>query len=135
MVCEWGMSEKIGPLTFGKKSEEIFLGKEISHARDYSDEISQIIDEEITSFVKIAEKNATKIITKYLENLNNIAHALLEYESISGNEMTQIINGESISREEIKPKKTRVRRRKNTKDEAPSKAKGAQSIVAKPATS
>jgi cell division protease FtsH len=61
MVCEWGMSKIIGPLTFGKKSEEIFLGREISHARDYSDEISQTIDEEITSFVKKAEKNATNI--------------------------------------------------------------------------
>jgi cell division protease FtsH len=52
MVCEWGMSDRIGPLTFGKKSEEVFLGREISHSRDYSDEISQIIDDEISLFVK-----------------------------------------------------------------------------------
>ena len=119
MVCEWGMSEIIGPLTFGKKSEEIFLGREISHARDYSDEISQIIDEEITSFVKKAEKNASNILTKHLEKLHDIANALLEYESISGNEMNQIIKGETIVRAESKPKKKRVRRRKNILKKAP----------------
>ena len=135
MVCEWGMSNRIGPLTFGKKSEEIFLGREISHSRDYSDEISQIIDEEITSFVKKAEKNATNILTKHLEKLNNIANALLEYESISGIEMNQIIRGETIVRAELKPKKKRVRRRKKILEEAPSKAKGKQTIITKPATS
>jgi cell division protease FtsH len=135
MVCEWGMSEIIGPLTFGKKSEEIFLGREISHARDYSDEISQIIDEEITSFVKNAEKNATNILTKHLEKLHRIANALLEYESISGNEMDQIIKGETIARKGPEPKKVRVRRRKKILEGAPSKTKGKQTIITKPATS
>ena len=135
MVCEWGMSKLIGPLTFGKKSEEIFLGREISHARDYSDEISQTIDEEITSFVKKAEKNATNILTKHLEELNNIANALLEYESISGNEMNQIIKGEKIVRAEPKSKNKRVRRRKKILEEVPANTKGKQTIVTKPATS
>ena len=135
MVCEWGMSAKIGPLTFGKKSEEVFLGREISHARDYSDEISQTIDKEITSFVIKAEDNATKILKKYVDKLNFIANALLEYESISGDEMIQVINGESIARIEPQSKKKRVRRRKNTSHEVSSKRKGRQPIVAKPATS
>ena len=136
MVCEWGMSEKIGPLTFGKKSEEVFLGREISHARDYSDEISQIIDEEITSFVKKAEDNAINILTTYLNELKKLANALLEFESINRNEMIQALNGELIIKSEDKPKNTRVRRRKNLTKNTPSKNKGKreQTIIPKPAT-
>ena len=96
MVCEWGMSNRIGPLTFGKKSEEIFLGREISHSRDYSDDISRIIDEEISVFVKDAEETADDILRKNIDTLHQNANALLEYESISGQEMIQIINGENI---------------------------------------
>ena len=134
MVCEWGMSERIGPLTFGKKSEEVFLGREISHSRDYSDEISQIIDEEITSFVKQAEENAEKVLTTHLDELHNLAGTLLEYESISGKEMIQVLKGEGIIRMAPKPKKKRVRRRKKTEARTPSLDSGTQPIIAKPAT-
>ena len=134
MVCEWGMSERIGPLTFGKKSEEVFLGREISHSRDYSDEISQIIDEEITSFVKQAEENAEKVLTTHLDELHNLAGTLLEYESISGKEMIQVLKGEEIIRMAPKPKKKRVRRRKKTEARTPSLDSGTQPVIAKPAT-
>ena len=67
MVCEWGMSKRIGPLTFGKKSEEIFLGREISHSRDYSDQISTAIDDNIIRLVKNAEKNASNILSEEKE--------------------------------------------------------------------
>ena len=135
MVCEWGMSNRIGPLSFGKKSEEVFLGREISHARDYSDEISQIIDEEITSFVKLAEENATSILTEHIDELNRIADALLEYESINGDEMKQLVKGNPIVRSEpeIIEKKVRRRRRKpNKKSKAETKI--SQNIITKPAT-
>ena len=56
MVTEWGMCNEIGPLTFGKKNEEVFLGREISHSRDYSDQISALIDENITNLVKPVRK-------------------------------------------------------------------------------
>ena len=134
MVCEWGMSERIGPLTFGKKSEEVFLGREISHSRDYSDEISQIIDEEITSFVKEAEENAEKVLTTHLDELHNLAGTLLEYESISGKEMIQVLKGEEIIRMAPKPKKKRVRRRKKAEARTPSLDSGTQPVIAKPAT-
>jgi len=134
MVCEWGMSERIGPLTFGKKSEEVFLGREISHSRDYSDEISQIIDEEITSFVKQAEENAEKVLTTHLDELHNLAGTLLEYESISGKEMIQVLKGEEIIRMAPKPKKKRVRRRKKAEARTPSLDSGTQPVIAKPAT-
>ena len=134
MVCEWGMSDRIGPLTFGKKSEEIFLGREISHSRDYSDEISQIIDEEISLFVKKAEDNAENILKANLDDLKNIANALLEYESISGDEMKQVINGEPIVRIEPKEQKKRVRRRKKTTENVPENSDSVQPIITKPAT-
>ena len=134
MVCEWGMSERIGPLTFGKKSEEVFLGREISHSRDYSDEISQIIDEEITSFVKQAEENAEKVLTTHLDELHNLAGTLLEYESISGKEMIQVLKGEEIIRMAPRPKKKRVRRRKKAEARTPSLDSGTQPVIAKPAT-
>ena len=134
MVCEWGMSDRIGPLTFGKKSEEIFLGREISHSRDYSDEISQIIDEEISLFVKKAEDNAENILKANLDDLKNIANALLEYESISGDEMEQVINGEPIVRIEPKEQKKRVRRRKKATENVPENSDSSQPIITKPAT-
>jgi len=134
MVCEWGMSDRIGPLTFGKKSEEIFLGREISHSRDYSDEISQIIDEEISLFVKKAEDNAENILKANLDDLKNIANALLEYESISGDEMKQVINGEPIVRIEPKEQKKRVRRRKKATENVPENSDSSQPIITKPAT-
>ena len=134
MVCEWGMSERIGPLTFGKKSEEVFLGRVISHSRDYSDEISQIIDEEITSFVKQAEENAEKVLTTHLDELHNLAGTLLEYESISGKEMIQVLKGEELIRVAQKPKKKRVRRRKKAEARTPSLDSGTQPVITKPAT-
>ncbi len=115
MVCEWGMSEKIGPLTFGKKTEEVFLGREISHSRDYSDEISRFIDEEIIRIVRSSEKRADNILRTHIQQLHNIANALLEYETISGKEMEAVIEGRSIAelREKLSPprKKRRPRRR------------------------
>jgi len=129
MVCEWGMSSKIGPLTFGKKSEEVFLGREISHSRDYSDEISKIIDEEIILFVKEAETNAKNILNKYIKQLHAIAKALLDFESISGDEMNQVINGEDILRNNKPSIKKRIRRRKKASNVDPSSA-----IKTKPAT-
>jgi len=134
MVCEWGMSDRIGPLTFGKKSEEVFLGREISHSRDYSDEISQIIDEEISIFVKTAEENANTILKTNINELKNIANALLEYEAISGDEMKKVINGEVIVRIEPKEKKKRVRRRKKVEENIPENSDSAQPIITKPAT-
>jgi cell division protease FtsH len=134
MVCEWGMSSRIGPLTFGKKSEEVFLGREISHSRDYSDEISQVIDEEISLFVKQAEENSDNILSKYIDELHGIANALLEYESISGKEMKQIIKGDPIERIVPKPKTKRVRRRKKVSKKDPAGVKDVPPIVPKPAT-
>ncbi|OUW63059.1 MAG: cell division protein FtsH [bacterium TMED198] len=97
MVCEWGMSDKIGPLTFGKKNEEVFLGREISYPKEFSNDISKIIDEEITTFVKNAEKFASDVLKKNIDKLHAIANSLLENETISGNQMKDLILNPSPS--------------------------------------
>jgi len=102
MVTEWGMSDKIGPLTFGSKNDEIFLGREMAVSRDYSDEKSKIIDEEITTFIRNAEDFADKTLNDNIEQLHTLAKSLLDYETISGKEMIQVLNGEQINREEKK---------------------------------
>jgi len=99
MVCEWGMSDRMGPLTFGKKTgEEIFLGREISQRRDYSEKTAQIIDEEVKEIVINAEKRAIGLVKKDLPALKRIAKALLEYEVIDSTELDDLIAGRNISR-------------------------------------
>ncbi|NQU68735.1 MAG: ATP-dependent metallopeptidase FtsH/Yme1/Tma family protein [Candidatus Marinimicrobia bacterium] len=121
MVCEWGMSDKIGPLTFGKKSEEVFLGREISHSRDYSDDMSKTIDSEITLIVRNAEKQAGAILEENRDQLVSLAEALLEYETISGTEMELLLSGGDISTLRNQPVKKRRRRsnRRKSSNAAP----------------
>jgi len=91
MVCEWGMSEKMGPLTFGKKEQEIFLGREISQHRDYSEHTAIDIDNEVKRLVMENYERAKTIITTNMKALRAIAEALLERESLEGSEIEQII--------------------------------------------
>jgi len=82
MVCEWGMSEKLGPLSFGKKEEQIFLGREINQHRDFSEETAKKIDEEVHDIIKAANEHVTKILTENLDILKRVAEELLEHETI-----------------------------------------------------
>ena len=108
MVCEWGMSDKIGPLTFGSKDEQVFLGKEISKPKDFSEEKSTIIDSEISRIVQHAEKNAIKILKDNISHLHNVASVLLAKETITGTEMDDIIkNGIPESKESTAKRKRR----------------------------
>ncbi len=91
MVCEWGMSEKMGPLTFGKKEQEIFLGREISQHRDYSEHTAIDIDNEVKRLVMENYERAKTIIQTNMKALRAIAEALLERESLEGPEIEQII--------------------------------------------
>jgi len=95
MVCEWGMS-KMGPLTFGKKDEQIFLGREIAQHRDFSEETAKEIDSEVRRFVSQAYDNAKKIITDKGEILKAIALALLEREVLDAAELKLIIEGKPL---------------------------------------
>ncbi|MEO0129481.1 MAG: ATP-dependent zinc metalloprotease FtsH [candidate division WOR-3 bacterium] len=91
MVCEWGMSEKLGPLTYGEKQEEIFLGREIGIHRDYSEETAREIDEEVKNIITKAERIAEDIIKSNIDKLKLLAEKLLEKEILSGEEIDEII--------------------------------------------
>ena len=92
MVCEWGMSEKIGPLKFGKNQEDVFLGKEISQQRNYGESKSVEIDNEITSLVKEAEKKVDLLLNEKIKELHAIANILLDNETINYAEMKNAID-------------------------------------------
>ena len=91
MICEYGMNEKLGPLSFGKKEEEIFLGREISQHRDYSEETAQKIDQEVNNLIDVSYKKAHKLISNNLTTLNNLAKALLEKETLNCSEIDEIV--------------------------------------------
>ncbi len=91
MVTEWGMSEKLGPLTFGKKDEQIFLGREIAKHKDYSEKTAVDIDEEIKRIVISAYERAKKILEDNYDLLDALAHALLEKETIEGHDIDKLI--------------------------------------------
>ena len=91
MVCEWGMSEKLGPLTFGRKDEQVFLGKDLVLQRNFSEETAQQIDAEIRRIVTDCYERAKRTIVSHLDLLHKLASALLERESLTGEEVDQII--------------------------------------------
>ncbi len=91
MVCQWGMSEKLGPITYGKREEQIFLGREISQHRDYSEETARLIDEEVKNILERAENRAFKILTEHRDQLDKVAGALLEKEVLDGHAIDVLI--------------------------------------------
>jgi cell division protease FtsH len=90
MVTQYGMSGKLGPVTYGEKEELVFLGREISEQRNYSDETAEEIDKEIKSLVSEAYKTATDLLTKYRDKLDLIAKLLLEHETLDAQEFAAI---------------------------------------------
>jgi cell division protease FtsH len=96
MVCEWGMSE-LGPMSFGKKEEQIFLGREIAQHRDYSEETAIRIDEQVRKLVDMGYKTARKIIEEKSDALARIAEALLEREVLDGAEVKVLIDGGQLA--------------------------------------
>jgi cell division protease FtsH len=92
MVCEWGMSETMGPLSYGKKEDQIFLGREFATHKDYSEETAKKIDEEVSRIVYSNYEKAKKILMDNLEILNRIAGELLEKEVLNADELDSIIN-------------------------------------------
>jgi cell division protease FtsH len=94
MVCEWGMSEGLGPLSFGQKEEQIFLGREFAQHRDYSEETAVLIDKEVTQLVSEAYKKAKAILREHMETLHALAQALLERETLTENDIDAIIAGD-----------------------------------------
>ena len=92
MVCEWGMSDTLGPLTFGKKEEQIFLGREISQHRDFSEDTARKIDDEVHTIILAANERVTKILGDNIDILKRMAEELLEQETIVLDDIEDILD-------------------------------------------
>ena len=91
MVCEWGMSEKMGPLTFGKQNEQVFLGRELGSQRDFSEQIAMEIDQEVKRLVTENYERAKRLLTENMASLKRLAEALLEKEVLDGSDIDHIL--------------------------------------------
>ncbi len=114
MVCEWGMSE-LGPVTFGKKEEQIFLGREINQHRDFSEATAIKIDDEVQRLVQDGYERAMRIIDDRSDALIRIAEALLEREVLDGAEVKQLIDGQQL--------------KEFTRDTTPRNPEGKQEVI------
>ncbi len=101
MVTEFGFSEKLGPLRYAENEEEVFLGHSVTQRKNVSDYTARVIDEEIRRVVEEGEKTAHDILTSHIDELHALAKGLLEYETLSGDEIRRIIRGERIVRENV----------------------------------
>ena len=94
MVTKYGMSDKLGPIAFGDQSNEVFLGKDFNHVRNYSESVASQIDEEIERIVKDAYSRTKEILSEHIDKLHAVAQALLKEEKIDGKEFEAIMKGE-----------------------------------------
>jgi cell division protease FtsH len=92
MVTRFGMSKKLGPRTFGKRDELVFLGREISEQRDYSDSVAEQIDDEVQSLIGGAYDTAMRLLKEYKPNLEQVSAYLLENETIEGESFADIFD-------------------------------------------
>jgi cell division protease FtsH len=99
MVCDWGMSEKLGPLHFGKREGEVFLGRDFGDSsKEYSEETAVEIDGEVRRIVTANYERAKKAVVDNVDKLKALAEALLEYETVDGAEIDQIFAGQKLNR-------------------------------------
>jgi len=92
MVCEWGMSDKLGPMSFTRGSSEVFMGRDIGREQSYSDETAQVIDSEVKRFIMESQAYVRKLLTENKVKLNRLAERLIERESLDGEELDAILN-------------------------------------------
>jgi cell division protease FtsH len=93
MVMEWGMSEKLGPVAYSENEQEVFLGHSVTQTQNNSDETAKIIDAEVKSIIETAYDKATQILTDYRHELDIIGNGLIEYETLSGDEIRNLLDG------------------------------------------
>jgi len=104
MVTEWGMSDKLGPLRYNENQDEVFLGHSIARSQNISEATAQMIDEEIRGIIDTAETKAQDVLREHSEELHLLAKGLLEFETLSADEVHKVIRGETIDRSEPPPK-------------------------------
>ena len=92
MVTQYGMSDRIGPMTLGVGQEEVFLGRDLAQSKEYSEETASVIDEEVKSIIDTAYKTAEEILRRNIDKLHAVAGVLLEKEKIDGDEFEAIFN-------------------------------------------
>ena len=98
MVTEWGMSDKLGPLRYSDNEEEVFLGHSVTQRKNVSDATAKVIDEEIRGYIDRAEQDARRVLTEHRGDLDAIAEALLEYETLNAEDIERLLKGEPIHR-------------------------------------
>jgi cell division protease FtsH len=96
MVTRWGMSEKLGPRTFGRDSSQPFLGRDFGHEADYSEEIAREIDDEIRRIVEDAHERARKVLSEHIDELQRLSKILIEYETIDREQFQQLLGGTPV---------------------------------------
>ncbi len=97
MVCEWGMSEKLGPLNYGSKHQEVFLGRDFGRIRDYSEETAVAIDSEVRHIVMSCMQEAKRILSEHIDILHRLAKTLIERETLDNAEIDKVIAGETLA--------------------------------------
>ena len=93
MVCQWGMSEKLGPMTFGESQDQVFLGKELVQHKDFSEDTSRLIDSEVRRIIDTAYVTAKKLLSENEESLHAVSEALLERETIDASDLETLMTG------------------------------------------
>jgi len=100
MVCDWGMSPKLGPIAYGSQHDEVFLGREMAQRRSYSDRIAEMIDDEIKNLVIAAEARAEKLLKENLDQVHLLAESLLEFETLDDVQIDQLLEGKELEKPE-----------------------------------
>jgi cell division protease FtsH len=103
MVTEWGMSDKLGPVLYAENTGEVFLGKTVTQSRNMSEETAKLVDAEIKRLVTDAYKGATQLLTEHRADWEKLAEALIEYETLSGDEIKDLLAGKPIDKEAEMP--------------------------------
>ena len=103
MVTEWGMSDKLGPVLYAENSGEVFLGKSVTQNKNMSEDTARLVDAEIKQFVLSAHQEATEILQKNKKEWERLAEALMEYETLTGDEIKQVIAGEKVDKSAEQP--------------------------------
>lgn len=96
LICDYGMTDELGPLSYGEKDEQIFLGREISRHRDYSDKTAEEIDRLMRVMVEKQVQRAREILTEHRDQLEMLANALLEHELLDREEIMKVISGDTL---------------------------------------
>ncbi|QSQ25301.1 ATP-dependent zinc metalloprotease FtsH [Pyxidicoccus parkwayensis] len=104
MVCRWGMSEKMGPLAFGKSDGEVFLGRDFNSSKDYSEDTARQIDSEVRSIVVGCYEKGKQLLTDNIEALKRVSDALVEYETLDAEDVNVLLQGGQLTRERPAPR-------------------------------